>query len=447
MNPAARLLPRHVFLTVALVFGPLFAFLTPPFQIPDEYDHFHRAYQVSEGHLTQTRHADQGGGFLPRSLIEFQEQVSQKIPFHPNVKQDLKTLWAMRKIPLRANERRFVVFPWYSPTNYFPQAAAIAVARAFGAGPLALLYAGRIGNLLAWTLLIYLALRLIPLLDWTLCLLALMPMSLCLAASLSADAMVNGICFLFIATVLRFAVGDDRAMTARRIAALIVLGAAVALAKTAYLPITLLFLTIPAAKFGTRRRFLLAFIVFLAVSLAISISWTICTYQNFLISGASPHDQAIYILHHLFRTLRDYIGQLFSIPLLASIIGKLGWYDTQLWRPLVVCYAIVLIWSTRLSNLPHVHVTGRQKWIIAATAVAIWLAVFGLMNLAFTRVGARGVTSIQGRYLIPITPLIFLLLYPATAPRRREAALWVGCFSVCFCIYVAITLVRRFYIA
>jgi uncharacterized membrane protein len=451
MIAAANLSPRHVFLTVALIFGPLFAFLTPPFQVPDEYDHFHRAYQVSEGHLTQTGQGNHVGGYQPRSLIEFQERVSQGIPHHPEVKQDFQTLLAMRHIPLRADDREFVLFPWYSPTNYFPQAAGIAIARAFGGGPLALLYAGRLGNLLVWTLLIYFALGLIPLLNWTLCLLALMPMSLSLAASLSADAMVIAVCFLFVATILRFAVGDDRPITWRRLAALVLLGALLALAKTAYLPLTLLFLVIPKSKFRNSRQYWMAFGVFVAVALAVSVAWAVSTYQNFLIPGASPHEQAIYILHHPLRTLRDYVGQLFSIPLLASVIGKLGWYDTQLWRPLVVCYAAVLVWTTRIGNGSdlrlNVRLASRQRLIIALTAITVWLALFGLMQLAFTRVGARGVTSIQGRYLIPITPLVFLPIYPANPPGKGKPGLWIGGFSVGFCVYVAVALVRRFYIA
>src|SRR5271170_2816128 len=106
-------LPAHrVFLPFAWFFGALFAFLTPPFQVPDEYHHFYRSYQVSEGHLTETRLGDQGGGYLPKSLIEFQNRVSRGIPHHPENKQDFKTLLAMRQIPLRLNEREFVVFPW-----------------------------------------------------------------------------------------------------------------------------------------------------------------------------------------------------------------------------------------------------------------------------------------------------------------------------------------------
>ena len=448
MKLSSTLLPHRVFLALAWSFGTLFAFLTPPFQVPDEYDHFHRAYQVSEGHLTETRRGNQGGGYLPSSLIAFQTQVSQGIPLHPDVKQNVKTLWAMWKMPLRAEDRQFVVFPWYAPTNYFPQGAAISIARHLGAGPLWLIYAGRLGNLLVWSLLIYCALRLTPILHWTLFLLALMPMSLWLAASNSADTVVNGTTFLFVATILRFALKDDRPMNARRLAALFLLGGAIALAKTAYLPLIMLFLLIPAAKFGGRARYWLAFFLFLGVSLSINVAWTLYTYQHFVNSDSSPRAQAIYLLHHPLGAVRDYVGQLFSIPFLCSIIGKLGWYDTRLFRPFIVIYAAILVWTARSAGDPEFRLNGRQRWIIACSAVCIWLAVFGLVDLAFTRVGARGITSLQGRYMVPLTPLVLLLFYPMSSIiRRREHGPLIAGFSASFCVYIVIALVLRFYVA
>src|SRR3984885_4284478 len=142
-DDSIRISPSRVFLALAWCFGALFVFLTPPFQAPDEDDHCHRAYQVSEGHLWEQRDGRRVGAYQPASLIDFQRQVSHGIPHHPDVKQNLKTLWALRTMPLNSSVREFVVFPWYSPTNYFGQAVAIALARMLGAGPLLLVYAGR----------------------------------------------------------------------------------------------------------------------------------------------------------------------------------------------------------------------------------------------------------------------------------------------------------------
>jgi len=438
-----------MFLLLALPFGTLFTFITPPLQVPDEDDHFFRAYQVSEGHLTQTWLGNQTGGFQPKSLLAFQAQVSQDLRFHPSVKQSIPTLLAMRKMPLRTDDRAFVQFPWYSPTNYFASAAGIAVARLFGGGPLALIYAGRLGNLLLWSALIYTAISLTPLLQWTFFLLALMPMSLWLASSLSADATVNGACFLFVAVTLRFALRPEP-ITRRRLAALLTLGAAVALAKTAYLPITLLLLLIPPAKFGGRGRYVLVFVGFVAAVFAINFGWTEYTYRDFLHSDASPMTQLVMRLHHPVGVLRAYVGQLFSIAFLCSIVGKLGWYDTRLARPMVAVYVAMLAWTTRMGRRGEdspVMLGAGQKLIIGIAAIGIWLAVFLVADLAFTHAGNEGISSLQGRYLIPLTPLVFLLICPSPRSRVRDRGLVMGGFSAGFSVYVAVLLCLRYYVS
>jgi uncharacterized membrane protein len=208
----------------------------------------------------------------------------------------------------------------------------------------------------------------------------------------------------------------------------------------------LLLLIIPPRKFGGGRRYAAAGGVLAAVALAVSIGWTLYTYRDFVNPDSSPHAQAIYLLHHPLSTAADYVGQLCSLSFLSSIIGKLGWYDTRLWRPMVAAYLLVLIWSARMGGWPTVRLDRRQKWIIALCAVGVWLAVFTLVDLAFTRVGARGITSLQGRYMIPLTPLVFLMLYPAPAIRRRERGPLIVAFSACFCVYVTAVIVSRFYL-
>ena len=53
-----------------LLFGLLFALLIPPFQSPDEPNHFYRAWQVSEGHFFPEKKGDRLGGMLPASLMQ-----------------------------------------------------------------------------------------------------------------------------------------------------------------------------------------------------------------------------------------------------------------------------------------------------------------------------------------------------------------------------------------
>ena len=308
---------RRMFLPLAWIFGTLYALVTPPFQVPDEFQHFYRAYQVSEGRLTAYRHGGEVGGELPVSLETFAGSIWGKT-FDPETKIHAGSIWAARTIPLQPRTRQFFVFgnvSWHSPTNYFPQAAAIAVARQIGLGPMGIFYAGRIGNLVSWSLLVYFSLRLIPIMDWTFLLLALTPMSMAQAASLSADATVNGVCFLFVAAAMRCGMTDGPIRAAQLIG-LTICGAAVALAKTAYLPLALLFLLIPAGKFPNRSRYWLAFSIFMVICLGTIVGWSLCTFgaESYSMADVSPRVQLLYMLHHPLATLHRDLGMLLAIP-------------------------------------------------------------------------------------------------------------------------------------
>jgi len=442
-------IPAQVFLPLAWVLGILYAVVTPPFQVPDEFQHFYRAYQVSEGRLTAYRQDGRVGGDLPTRLKTFGEQIWGKT-FDPTKKIAPGRIWDSRLIPLDPQNQQFFAFgnvSWHSPTNYLPQAIGIAVAREFDAGPMGIFYAGRFANLLSWSLLIYFSLRVIPILRWTFLLLALTPMSLAQAASLSADATVNGICFLFVAVAVRCAM-TDAPIRPRELAGLTVCGAALALAKTAYFPLTLLFLLIPAQRFSGGRRYGLAFCIFMMICAATAIGWSLCTFgaESYSMANVSPHQQLVYMLHHPALMLHMELGMLLAVPFLSSIIGQLGWHQIKLWLPLTATYFAIIFWSTQLGGIVTRRFTSRQRLVLALAAVGCWAMVFSLIYLTFTPVGGTSINGLQGRYMIPVTAPFFLMFYSARRRPPGAGGALITPFALLFSLYALAVLVRRFYI-
>ncbi|MCK6693665.1 MAG: DUF2142 domain-containing protein, partial [Thermoanaerobaculia bacterium] len=69
MNRLLTITPVRFFVPLSLFFGAILVFITPPFQSPDEYNHFFRAFQVSKGRFyPETLHHNRLGGYLPASL-------------------------------------------------------------------------------------------------------------------------------------------------------------------------------------------------------------------------------------------------------------------------------------------------------------------------------------------------------------------------------------------
>ena len=69
-NPIAT-----AFVALSLVFGTLFAFLTPPFQVPDEPSHYLRAYAISEGSFRVRLYDRAPAQPLPENLLLFATEL------------------------------------------------------------------------------------------------------------------------------------------------------------------------------------------------------------------------------------------------------------------------------------------------------------------------------------------------------------------------------------
>ena len=137
--------------------------------------------------------------------------------------------------------------------NYLPQALGIRLARNAGANFYAMLRQARTFNLIFYLLLAVLAVALAPAaLRGLLACIALLPMPLQLAGSLSPDASVLGMVFCYTALCLRLR--TKKAVWWEKIL-LIALGGAVGPAKAIYLPVVLLCFIIPADNLGGPTEF------------------------------------------------------------------------------------------------------------------------------------------------------------------------------------------------
>src|SRR6185503_12020762 len=113
----------------------------PPLQVPDEQQHFYRAYQLSELRIRGVVNGAAAGAVLPSSLAELADRflgtriIHTDRPVRPSpLWNTLSGLWT----PLEPERREFVEFTgaaFYSPLAYLPQVAALVAGRAAGLGP------------------------------------------------------------------------------------------------------------------------------------------------------------------------------------------------------------------------------------------------------------------------------------------------------------------------
>lgn len=425
--------PWLVFVLISLPSTLALVFLTPPFQVPDEQQHFYRAYQISELHIVGSGGERAGGAVLPSSLPEFVERFLGSREMH-TVREvrpaPLATTLRDLDRPLDPKRREFVRFAavGYPPFPYVPQATAIGVGRLLEAPPLALLYSGRIANALTAILLIACALKWMPFGKPVATVVALLPMAQYEYASVSPDALIIASAFLFTATALRAVVRG------RWTRAEIVLGAATAVifcpVKPVYAP--LLFVGLPAllADADRRRSAVIALSVVAACALGVTAVWfqIIPATSGPESTGLDPPAQVASILAHPVGFMKIFAATMAEAGYVRSAIGVLGWLNVIL--PIYV-YALavvalplgILAEDPQAPRLAAISVAW-NVCIIAGCVLATAVAMFVLWNVA----GATVIHGIQGRYFLPFTALAVVTASSAIrlslSPTTRAAA-WI----------------------
>lgn len=235
--------PLYLFVpAVGLALGVTFTYVTPALVAPDEYTHLAAAYELASTWSGQAA-ADEDGNLLLRECdaAHFGTKTG-----------DIGVLAYKNEAIAETSEpgspdvltTHSEVKAGQGSGSYLAQALGIRLARAQGKNFYTMLLYGRLANLILYLLLAALAVWLAPTsLCGLLACVALLPMPLQLAASLSPDAAVLGLVFSFTALCLRLR--GEKAVWWQKIL-LIVLGGLTAPGKAIYLPVILLCLLIPA---------------------------------------------------------------------------------------------------------------------------------------------------------------------------------------------------------
>lgn len=235
--------PLYLFVpAVGLALGVTFTYVTPALVAPDEYTHLAAAYELASTWSGQTA-ADEDGNLLLRECdaAHFGTKTG-----------DIGVLAYKNEAIAETSEpgspdvltTHSEVKAGQGSGSYLAQALGIRLARAQGKNFYTMLLYGRLANLILYLLLAAMAVWLAPTsLRGLLACVALLPMPLQLAASLSPDAAVLGLVFSFTSLCLRLR--GEKAVWWQKIL-LIVLGGLTAPGKAIYLPVILLCLLIPA---------------------------------------------------------------------------------------------------------------------------------------------------------------------------------------------------------
>ncbi len=399
----------------------------PPLQTPDEFNHFYRAYQVSEGRFLPQKENHRLGGEMPSELNRFirpfkfmSRQVDYKLR-----NEDLATAFDTH---IKSGVKEFKDFPntaYYSPVSYLPQAFAVFVLRQFNASVGVLYYGGRVFIFLTWVVCMFFVIRILPAYRWLITLLILLPTQVYISNSFSADTVTTILSFALLALVLKCALQPE-ALSKKDLYLIFFVALLLALAKLVYVLLIILVLVIPSSRFKN-NKFRLAFLssLFLA-SFVLALAWSQVA-TGFYISykeynpgfineatvnyGSDYQGQKAYILSHAFYFPKVVFNSMFNPEqtYLESYIARFGAFNDFPMPKWAIYLGYFLIFLVIFTEKNKVYLSAKQKLIIALTLICSLALVLLSQHLTWDNVGSGIVELVQGRYLIPLFPLVFIL--------------------------------------
>ena len=407
-----KLRPELFFLIAVLGAGLWSAVITPLGAGFDEDAHLARVWQIAHGEMIPNRQGSADGfpsGFLGVSYHLYKNMTPVSIG-----------MWA-RQFEVKIDPSETISFPTrspYFPLMYIPQALVMRLVLLLFRAPAAILYyLARLSYLALYAGLTFAAIRSLPHGRWLLTVLALSPMAITQASTVTPDAVDNAGAFLFTAWALRLASMGDVPMSDRDFRKTIILIILVCTLKPTTPALLLLLLLVPRRVVGSDKRRAILVSAALSAFLLLSVGWDVVLGRTVGFGSAELHidpvAQLLGILsaplafaHVLGRTLLSALPRVMT-----EWVGVAPYGAWDLPAVIYVLYPMLLLY-TMLSE-PSGHDLTLHRRIRLGSIFAVGAGtIIVLVYLQFNPVGSPLIAGIQGRYFIGVSPLLVLCLVP-----------------------------------
>ncbi|MBS4980630.1 MAG: DUF2142 domain-containing protein [Lachnospiraceae bacterium] len=406
---------EKIFVGTALIFGLIYMLVIPPYAVPDEQAHFMTAYNNSSEILGEETVKDGN-----RAVLQEKEILCDPSGYYPTKERYIESMNGLLGRTYENNGEAVIggTILDMPKIAYVPQTLGITLARILNFNGIQLFYMGRIFALLTYIVITYWAIRIMPFAKMVLVVTALLPMSMQQAMSYSYDVLVNAFTFLMLAYFFYLIYKKDKVET-KDIIILSVCTAIIAPIKVVYIVIIGMGILIPYQKFGTKaKKWACAFTLVLAGAIPTVIT-RIVSMLDMLSGNQGSSDLlgyevygGVYFFKHLGELLDIFIetAQEMTSYYVDTMIGKqLGWLEIEIPHIIIEGFLVLLLISAARKCGEKVMIkTGSKVWMGTLAGVCCILTCFVLL-ISWTEVGEQVIAGVQGRYFLPIAPMIVLL--------------------------------------
>lgn len=398
---------EKIFLILGICLGLGLVIINVPLSKYDEHAHFWRAYELANGVIKS------GTQELPNSIFDI--VIDDEGVYHIEKRTSYNYMKKMSNMDLDKTDKSMQTVgatATLSPFSYIPQTLGCTIGNILNLKPILIVYLARLSNLLFYIGIIYIAIKITPKEKWKeiIMLIALFPMSLNLAASISPDATIISLSILIVSYILNLKFKKEK-VNIKNCVILVTLNLIVSMCKIVYLPIMLLYFLIPAEKFKNKRQRNLLFLTNILLFISVYFIWQNIATGAVTIIRTSTTEQIYFTLSNIIRDVYTGINTVykFSTDYYLTMIG--GW-NTQ---PIITIIFSIILFITifgknkdEIFEKDEIELERKDKILISIAVSISFLLIFVGLYIPWTRACFTYVEGVQGRYFLPVLPLLIL---------------------------------------
>ena len=421
--------PEYFFLVFSLAFG---GFLLLGAQTRcngwDEQIHFQNAYRLASGQTVEWSEAAELMG------------AAKSVPCNTKAEYArLRSMMDEKGNTITMVEERTDLGLIFYTFGYVPSALFLKLGMGMNLSFSSLILFGRMGNLLAYILVMFWAIRLAKQKKLFLLFIAMMPTPLFLACSYTYDSIAFSFVTLGVVLWANEMFVQKDSYGKESVAASLLLMVFGGMTKLVYMPMVLIWILAPQIRRISKKKKMAAgagvFVLCVIVGLFVVTRWLLPILNGELLVGdlrggeTSVAEQLFSMLEHPWASIKMFVRDILSLDNFRNsgieaynnfFVGNLMFLNYYLlgvmpdkWCLLLLPVLVVLLLyreeETEKRKLPG---KGQQAFVLVLLALIV-AAIWGSLYLVFTPVGDTQIAGVQARYYLP-------LLYPAALMIRNK---------------------------
>ncbi len=444
-----RMKPEKVFLFSGTILAGLYLLLLPPLSVPDEEVHFKQAYNYANAFMGIT--AEPGRVQMDmedyRALKKF--ETTPSLTEYDTLKEEIGKSG-------RVEGTKDVK---YSDTQapavtYLPGIIGIVIGRLLGLNGILVICLGRLCSILFYLFTMYWFIRLMPCGKAAAFIMAILPMTIQQCCSYSYDSVLIEVAFLYLAVLFGLLYKKDN-IQKWQIVLYVIFIIILAMGKGGtYMSLCLLTMLIPVSRFKDKKRkwifvgsmaivaivaFLsntLSYVLYVAAPTAEQAANSYLAGEAYGLSGllADPMNFICLVTRTLFLSGDGFLETMLGM--------QLSWLNVFVSRTVIYGMLLLMILSVLQVEdgyeRPQFAVTvGHKVSYLFVGAISVGM-VLTSMFMSWTPKNSTAIAGIQGRYFLPLLPILVLLFHSKNITLKKDMSrkyMFVAVCLQCVAIY------------